>query len=213
MKRSRRKHEPEFKAKVALDAIREEQTVQQLGVRYGVHPMQVTDWRRVLQENAALAFTGGPVHVGGLHRGSQGAVHPDLDGRKGTLLGQRLRREALALVEVRGSVPPRVRRAEAGEGRHRPVLRILQPGTPAFVVGVSDADGGLPGVHRQEERGGGMRATLLHKVVDRPDLVRQRGLALEETGCQTTCTSRARPARGPLIVTLRHTSEVPPTSA
>jgi hypothetical protein len=36
-----------------------EQTVQQLGVRYGVHPMQVTGWRRVLQENAALAFTDG----------------------------------------------------------------------------------------------------------------------------------------------------------
>jgi len=40
MKRSRRKHDPEFKAKVALDAIREEATAQQLGVKYGVHPMQ-----------------------------------------------------------------------------------------------------------------------------------------------------------------------------
>lgn len=59
MKRTRRKHNPEFKAKVALDALREEETVQQLGVRYGVHPMQVSTWRRVLQEKAALAFTDG----------------------------------------------------------------------------------------------------------------------------------------------------------
>ena len=59
MKRSRRKHDPEFKAKVALDAIREEVTAQQLAVKYGVHPMQVTGWRRALVENAALAFTDG----------------------------------------------------------------------------------------------------------------------------------------------------------
>jgi transposase len=58
MKRSRRKHEPEFKAKVAIDALREE-TVQQLGARYKVHPMQVSGWRLRLLENAALAFTEG----------------------------------------------------------------------------------------------------------------------------------------------------------
>lgn len=59
MKRSRRKHEPEFKAKVAIDALREEETVQQLGARYKVHPMQVSGWRLRLLENAALAFTEG----------------------------------------------------------------------------------------------------------------------------------------------------------
>jgi transposase len=59
MKRSRRKHDPGFKAKVALEALRDEETVQQLGARYKVHPMQISGWRRTLLENAALAFTDG----------------------------------------------------------------------------------------------------------------------------------------------------------
>lgn len=57
-KRSRRNHSPAFKAKVALEAIKGEQTVIQLAERFGVHPTQVTQWKTQLLERAAEAAIG-----------------------------------------------------------------------------------------------------------------------------------------------------------
>ncbi len=55
-KRSRRNHSPGFKAKVALEAVKGEQTVIQLAERFDVHPTQVTQWKIQLLERAAEAF-------------------------------------------------------------------------------------------------------------------------------------------------------------
>lgn len=57
MSESRRKNfTGEFKAKVALEAIRGNKTVNELGQEYGVHPTQVGLWKRELQEQAASLF-------------------------------------------------------------------------------------------------------------------------------------------------------------
>jgi hypothetical protein len=40
----RKMHTPEFKAKVALEAIREEMTLSELSKKYGVHPNQISTW-------------------------------------------------------------------------------------------------------------------------------------------------------------------------
>ena len=55
-KRSRRNHSPAFKAKVAVEALKGEQTVIQLAERFDVHPTQVTQWRAQLLERAAESF-------------------------------------------------------------------------------------------------------------------------------------------------------------
>ncbi len=72
-RRARRNHSPAFKAKVALEAIRGEQTVAELAQRHDIHPNQVTQWKTQLLERATEVFnaSGGsaepPVDVKTLH--------------------------------------------------------------------------------------------------------------------------------------------------
>ena len=47
----RKNHSPDFKAKVALEAIREEMTLAELSKKYGVHPTQIGTWKRAAIEN------------------------------------------------------------------------------------------------------------------------------------------------------------------
>lgn len=49
---------PIFKKKVALEALREGQTVSQIASKYSVHPMQVSQWRKSLVDGAESIFSG-----------------------------------------------------------------------------------------------------------------------------------------------------------
>ena len=52
----RKNHSPEFKAKVALEAIREEMTLAELSKKYGVHATQISTWKRATIQNMVSAF-------------------------------------------------------------------------------------------------------------------------------------------------------------
>ncbi len=56
-KRPRRNHGTAFKAKVALEAIKEQQTLVELAERFQVHPNQIVQWKRQLLERAEEVFS------------------------------------------------------------------------------------------------------------------------------------------------------------
>ena len=56
MKENRRKHSPSFKARVALEALKGEETIAQIASRFEVHPNLVTKWKKALQDEAASIF-------------------------------------------------------------------------------------------------------------------------------------------------------------
>jgi transposase len=58
-KRARRTIDTGLKAKIALEALREQATVSDLAQRYQVHPNQIYAWKKQLQEQAARAFESG----------------------------------------------------------------------------------------------------------------------------------------------------------
>jgi len=55
----RKNHSPEFKAKVALEAIREELTLAELSKKYSVHPNMISGWKRAAIANMASGFERG----------------------------------------------------------------------------------------------------------------------------------------------------------
>ena len=64
MSKGRRKHSPAFKAKVALEAVKGEETVAQLAARYEVHPGQIQAWKKALVEGASGVFGNGKEQKG-----------------------------------------------------------------------------------------------------------------------------------------------------
>ena len=64
MTKSRKKFDAAFKAKVALEALREDATVPELAKRHGVHPNQIYGWKKLVVDNVAHLFARGASAAG-----------------------------------------------------------------------------------------------------------------------------------------------------
>jgi transposase-like protein len=64
----RRRFSAEFKAKVALEAVKGERTVNELASRFEVHPHQIGQWKRMLVGKAAAMFADGRAKSGASDR-------------------------------------------------------------------------------------------------------------------------------------------------
>lgn len=67
-KRPRRNHTAVFKARVALEAVKGEQTLMELSERFQVHPNQITEWKKHLLEKASEVF----------EKGKKSSLEPDV---------------------------------------------------------------------------------------------------------------------------------------
>lgn len=57
--KKRKRYSAEFKSKVALEAIKGQETLSELSGRFSLHPSQITKWKRQLLDNVTAAFEGG----------------------------------------------------------------------------------------------------------------------------------------------------------
>lgn len=84
MKRSRRKFSADFKAKVALAAVKGDRTLSELAAQFEVHPNQITTWKKQLLEHASVLFSKDPAE-----RGDRDAQIKDLHAKIGQLTMER----------------------------------------------------------------------------------------------------------------------------
>ena len=56
MSKKRNRYTAEFKAKVALAALKNEQTISELAAHFGVHPTMINSWKRALLDGASDIF-------------------------------------------------------------------------------------------------------------------------------------------------------------
>jgi transposase len=74
MKRKRRNHSAEFKAKVAVAAVRGDKRLTELAEQFDVHPSQIQDWKKRLVESAGDLFSRSPQR-GGTEAEAVAALH------------------------------------------------------------------------------------------------------------------------------------------
>ena len=84
---TRRRFTPDFKAKVALEALRGDRTIQEIAARHKVHPNQVSTWKRQAMDGLGDVFSNGADHAR-RDRESEGSLH-DLHAKIGQLTVER----------------------------------------------------------------------------------------------------------------------------
>ena len=129
-RRPRRNHNPAFKAKVALAAIRGEQTLVELSQQFDVHANQIKQWKDQLPEGATGVF-------GDEAKAEPAVTRPNqvwaMDITYVPMARECLRRTALAIDQIRRGLPPRLQGHVRGPRGNRSVCELLQYTTSTFI--------------------------------------------------------------------------------
>jgi transposase-like protein len=72
---TRRRFTADFKAKVALEALRGDRTIQEIAVRHKVHPNQVSTWKRQAMDGLGEVFSNGAERAGRDHEAEVRDLH------------------------------------------------------------------------------------------------------------------------------------------
>ena len=101
---TRKQYSPKFKARVAIEAIRGEKTLSQLGSQFKVHPMQIAKWRKAALEQLPELFVDGRSRKGRNEDGPADSCKSGVtrSGRKSNLNG-RARAPPPSAQAIRGS--------------------------------------------------------------------------------------------------------------
>ena len=141
---TRRRFTGEFKAKVALEALRGDKTIQEIAVRHKVHPNQVSTWKQRAVEGMKEVFTKGAERARGDHEGEIRDLHAKI----GELTVERdfwPRGSSGEPGEAQGHDPARPSRAQLEPSIplafHQPILSLSgAPGRERREPGVDAAD-------------------------------------------------------------------------
>ena len=87
MKGKRRRHAPEFKARVALEALKGIKTIQDIAKEDEIHPVQVSEWKKKMLAGAAEVFGPGSAKPSD-EEWNQAATQTEI--RLGLILGTRM---------------------------------------------------------------------------------------------------------------------------
>ncbi len=72
---TRRRFTADFKARVALDALRGDRTIQEIAARHKVHPNQVSTWKRLAMDGLGAVFSNGAKRAGRDHEAEVRDLH------------------------------------------------------------------------------------------------------------------------------------------
>jgi transposase-like protein len=78
MTTTRKQCSPQFKARVATEAIRSEKTLSQLGSQFKVHPMQIAKWRKSALEQLPELFVDGRTRKDQRSEANNGALYEEI---------------------------------------------------------------------------------------------------------------------------------------
>jgi transposase-like protein len=129
----RRKHTAEFKAKVALAAIRGEKTLSELTEQFDIHPNQITEWKRRLLEGAARVWRRSEGAGGGRDCRREDAARSQEIQRPHLRAGSKCRRTQQLRLRVKQDNPFNALNNTAKTVRDQGLTPVLHQHTGTFI--------------------------------------------------------------------------------